>query len=478
MERRKQPGDEFRNSENETSKTRKNSDNNLQQIHQPRTCLYATILFIQLSFFLFLARSLFHSSLNVINQYIIFGNPNCGSGMFYVYDLPPSFNKELIQSCHDINPWRSLCDAVSNGGLGPLTTGLDEVVPENLTGAWHTTEQYASEIIFHNRAMSHPCRTLHPESALAFYIPFYARFALERHLWARSSSSDRDRLFGMMLEWIKRKGFWNKSSGLDHFMMIGRVTWDYRRARDEDWGSSFFLMPEMKNVMRLIGERNPWDASEVGVPYPTGFHPRSVSDVVRWQDHVRSHRRTTLFCFVGGTREKFKNDFRGLLISLCKNESDSCRVVDCAGHRCTNGTSTILNTFLHSDFCLQPRGDSLTRRSVFDCMVAGSIPVFFWTRTAYDQYLWHLPPDPASYSVFIDKFKVMRNGTPVKQVLESYSKADIERMREKVIEYIPKLVYAKLNEGLGTMKDAFDVTIDEVMRTIKELRYKQVRVQD
>ena len=47
------------------------------------------------------------------------------------------------------------------------------------------------------------------------------------------------------------------------------------------------------------------------------------------------------------------------------------------GPWCYNGASAILDTFLGSDFCLQPRGDTYTRRSVFDCIVASSIPVFF-----------------------------------------------------------------------------------------------------
>lgn len=182
---------------------------------------------------------------------------------------------------------------------------------------------------------------------------------------------------------------------------------------------------------------------------------------------MRNRNRTKLFCFAGAKRGAIENDFRGLLLSHCQNESESCRVVDCAGTRCSNGTSVILETFLDSHFCLQPRGDSFSRRSIFDCMIAGSIPVFFWKRTAYYQYEWFLPGEPESYSVFIHRNEV-KNGTSIRKVLESYSKEDVRKMREKVIDYIPKFVYARGHEGLESIKDAFDVAIDGILKRFKE----------
>lgn len=135
--------------------------------------------------------------------------------------------------------------------------------------------------------------------------------------------------------------------------------------------------------------------------------------------------------------------------------------------QCSNGTSVILESLLDSEFCLQPKGDSYTRRSVFDCMVAGSIPVFFWKRTAYDQYELFLPVEPESYSVFID-YKDVLNGSSIKGVLEKYSGEEVRRMREKVVEIIPKIVYAKPSEGLESIKDAFDVAVEGVLKRIKK----------
>ncbi|KAI3458243.1 hypothetical protein Pfo_014906 [Paulownia fortunei] len=402
----------------------------------------------------------------------IFNNPasneKCPYGKVYVYNLPPLFNTEIVRNCHNLNPWSSRCDALSNSGFGKTADGISRILPQNVSGAWFWTDQFSLELIYHNRMLNYRCRTLEPESAAAFYIPFYTGLAIERFLFtSNSTSEERDRHCKLMLNWVSDQPFFKKSHGWDHFLTVGRISWDFRRSRDEDWGSSCIYMPKMRNITRLLIEKNPWDYFDVAVPYPTGFHPSSISDLRIWQDFVSSRQRRTLFCFAGATRGFIKNDFRGILLSQCYSEPGSCRVVDCGGSKCANGSSAILETFLDSVFCLQPRGDSFTRRSIFDCMVAGSIPVFFWHRTAYLQYEWFLPGEPESYSVFIDRNEV-KNGTSIKAVLEKISKEKVKRMREKVIEYIPKIIYANSNQGLEGMGDAFDVAVEGFLRRVKE----------
>ncbi|KAL9255158.1 Xyloglucan galactosyltransferase XLT2-like protein [Drosera capensis] len=402
----------------------------------------------------------------------------CPFGSIFVYDLPSAFNLDIANDCHNLNPWNSRCHSLSNHGFGPsANAALSRVLPAELSRLWYWTDQFSSELIFHRRILRHRCRTSNPGSATAFYIPFYAGLAVGRYLWAdhQGSVADRDRDCDELLQWIRGHGDqFNRSRGWDHFITMGRITWDFRRSKENEWGSHCIYSHGMENVTRLLIERNPWDYFDVAVPYPTGFHPERDADVIRWQALVRSRQRKTLFCFAGASRGVIKNDFRGTLLSQCRDALGACRVVDCAGNRCANGTSEVLETFLDSRFCLQPRGDSFTRRSIFDCMVAGAIPVFFWRRTAYLQYEWFLPGEPESYSVFIHRDKV-KNGTSIKEVLEGYGDDNVNVMREKVIEYIPRLVYAKPDQGLESIRDAFDIAIDGVlqrMRTHKEMRYK------
>ncbi|KAH6760231.1 glycosyltransferase 18 [Perilla frutescens var. frutescens] len=383
----------------------------------------------------------------------------CKYGTVYVYDLPAKFNQELLDNCRDLDPWHSRCNAVSNQGLGPRAAALS-AVPENLAPAWYWTDMFAGEVLYHSRILKHKCRTTEPESATAFYIPFYAGLAVGKYLFTNYSAKQRDAACEELLRWVGEQRAWRRWNGSDHFIMLGRMTWDFRRSRDDDWGSSFINMPLMERILRLGVERDPWDKREISVPYPTGFHPRSKQELGGWMNFVMTRNRSRLFTFVGGKRE-VKGDFRAILQSHCYKESDSCRVVDCSGTRCYDGTSEILEAFMAADFCLQPRGDAYTRRSTFDCMLAGSIPVFFWKRSIYDQYEWFLGDEPERFSVFIDRRDV-RNGTSIRRVLEGYSRDEVRRMREKLISLMPKFVY---NSGHnGSAEDAFDVAIDGVLR--------------
>ncbi|KAL6127823.1 hypothetical protein ACLB2K_071184 [Fragaria x ananassa] len=447
-----------------------------QLIHHPRTWLLMAILSLQVILLFTLITRSFSSRKDLSPPYTPLSGSTtpqpeseCSSGRVFVYDLPKPLNHEILQNCDNLNPWSSRCDALANDGFGQPATGIAGVVPEGLAPAWYWTDQFVSEVIFHNRIMHHKCRVHDPENATAFYIPFYVGLAVGKYLWSNSSTAqDRDFHCETMLSWLQTQPYYKRSDGWDHFLTMGRISWDFRRSRDLDWGSSCIYKPGMRNITRLLIERNPWDYFDVGVPYPTGFHPRTDADVTDWQSFVRSRNRSKLFCFAGANRSLIRNDFRGLLLSQCQSEPESCRVVDCGGSRCSNGTSLILETFLDSEFCLQPRGDSFTRRSIFDCMVAGSIPVFFWRRTAYFQYEWFLPGKPESYSVCIDRNAVKNGTASIKKVLAGYSREEVRKMREKVIDYIPNFLYAKPQEGLETVKDAFDIALERVLRRFKE----------
>ncbi|KAG6386827.1 hypothetical protein SASPL_152003 [Salvia splendens] len=395
----------------------------------------------------------------------------CPSGTVYVYDLPFMFNHHLLlHSCTDLDNWNWQCGISANGGFGGRAAELRRLLPENLYKSWFRTNQFALEVIFHKRILTHKCRTLEAESATAFYIPFYGGLAVGKHLW-KNDTAKRDRDCRMLLGWLDQHEHWKKSNGSDHFISLARITWDFRRLADpaQIWGSTFLNMPEMQRVTRFIIEKADFDDRDVGVPYPTGFHPESREILQNWQQFVRKQKRASLYTFIGAAREPIGRDFRGTLLTYCSNSS-SCRVVDCAAAKCSADSSVIMESLLASKFCLQPKGDSFTRRSVFDCMIAGSVPVFFWNQTAYDQYPWFLPGEPESYSVYINHEEVMNKTSVIEHVLKGYSKEEIRKKREKVIETIPRIVYGIQSGGSTDFEDAFDIAIDGVLQRIRKER--------
>uniref|UniRef100_M8BBZ8 Xyloglucan galactosyltransferase KATAMARI1-like protein n=1 Tax=Aegilops tauschii TaxID=37682 RepID=M8BBZ8_AEGTA len=104
----------------------------------------------------------------------------------------------------------------------------------------------------------------------------------------------------------------------------------------------------------------------------------------------------------------------------------ACGALDCAEGKCIKDNALVLELFMGARFCVQPRGDSFTRRSLFDCMVAGAVPVLFWRRTAYLQYHWYLPTEDGQegeWSVFIDRNELRAGNVTVRGVLAAIPEA-------------------------------------------------------
>jgi hypothetical protein len=109
-------------------------------------------------------------------------------------------------------------------------------------------------------------------------------------------------------------------------------------------------------------------------------------------------------------------------------------------------------------------------------MVAGAIPVLFWRRTAYDQYRWFLPAGQRGkekeWSVFMDRRALSVGNVSVLDVLQGFSEQRVRRMRERVVEMIPRLVYGSSSHGLGDgMADAFEVALDGVVKRFRQRRW-------
>ncbi|KAJ3680785.1 hypothetical protein LUZ60_015274 [Juncus effusus] len=193
-----------------------------------------------------------------------------------------------------------MCRLIGNSGLGPKLNNIGSVLSE--TG-WFATNQWTLEIIFHNRMMQYDCLTTNYSQSTAVYIPFYIGLDIARYLWEYDIST-RDSLTSDLIHWLRARPEWAARGGKDHFLVLGRTTWDFQRTIDEDrhWGGKFLTLPESKNMTIVMIEACLWSENEFAIPYPTYFHPLRESEVVLWQEKVRSMKRKWLFSFVGARR--------------------------------------------------------------------------------------------------------------------------------------------------------------------------------
>ncbi|KAI3995760.1 hypothetical protein MKX01_007239 [Papaver californicum] len=391
----------------------------------------------------------------------------CGGRYIYVHDLPPQFNEDMLKECESLSLWTNMCKFTSNAGLGPPLENIEGVFSN--TG-WYATNQFAVDVIFSNRMKQYECLTKDSSIAAAVFVPFYAGLDISRYLWGHNTST-RDAASLALVDWLTKRPEWNVMGGKDHFLVAGRITWDFRRLSESesDWGNKLLFLPAAKNMSMFVVESSPWNANDFAIPYPTYFHPAKDAEVFTWQDRMRKLERPFLFSFAGAPRPDNPKSIRGQLIDQCR-KSKLGKLLECDfGESKCHSPSSIMQMFQSSIFCLQPQGDSYTRRSAFDSMLAGCIPVFFHPGSAYTQYTWHLPRNFSKYSVFIPEDDV-RNNISIEQRLLQFSSEDVKTMREEVINLIPGLIYADPRSRLETFKDAFDVAVQAIIDKVTNLR--------
>lgn len=395
---------------------------------------------------------------------------SCKGRYIYVYDLPSEFNVDLVKRCDSLLPWFGLCEYFQNSGFGRVVApeGGKNDSSQILQPAkrWFNTHQYSLELVSHARILKYRCRTDDQSKASLFYIPYYGGLDVIRWHWALNATNEkRDALGRKLVRWLENQPSWNRRGGLDHVLVLGKISWDFRRQITGDWGSRLLEFSEMQKVTKLLIERNPWHKNDIGVPHPTFFHPKSASDIRRWLTHVESQDRKNLASFVGKDRHLDPNNVRGALIDQCRNASahNDCFFLECERDKCLL-PAYVTRVFLTSHFCMQPPGDSPTRRSVFDSLVAGCIPVLFHPCTAYLQYPWHLPSNTSSWSVYISENDVKSGKVNVMDVLKKISKHDRDAMRRVILkDIIPKIIYGEPGADIAPFKDAFDIVLENLL---------------
>ncbi|KAJ7570260.1 hypothetical protein O6H91_01G111900 [Diphasiastrum complanatum] len=397
----------------------------------------------------------------------------CYGRRIYVYDLLPQFNTGVLQRCNNsmVN-WLNFCPHIAHNGFGQSLMARD----------WYATDAYMLEVIYHAKMQTYSCRTLNSSQADAFFIPYYSGLDALRYIYGADKPMKAQQ--GLeLLHWLEKNAreTWRRWGGKDHFIVMGRTAWDFSNPLDnkQGWGTSFLEMQAMANVTSFVLEKRIWRSNEQAVPYPTSFHPSSSIHLQEWMDKVESSERKFLFAITGAPRPQMKSSIRGTLFSQC-DASSACTIINCSKIKCAHNPEPIAESLLQSKFCLQPAGDTATRRSTFDSIITGCIPVFFHNDSAYTQYNWHLPSDPDEYSVFIPEDEI-RNGILLEDVLKGYSGEKIKLLQLNVRKLIPRILYTGMfgsdaaSDGDGVVEDAFEMSVKGMLNKVATLKQQSSR---
>ncbi len=315
--------------------------------------------------------------------------------LFYIYESP-EWNKLATASLFARDTNERMENQV-NRGAGPV---LNETA-----GEYHT-DQYQLFSMIYYRALKDPRRTLDPEKATSFFIPYdFATDAAYYKNCARSAGVCYDfrkcPLAPSVEELLQASPYFHRKHGKDHVLIVGM-----NYAMDH-----YILKPKCKSLISgtcanctkfaiddysymysdnkgILTRGDSWHA----IPFPADYHwSRSFRGNWPWMTTYRP-----LVASYIGSEKSFYGPSRRLRSSIahyCSLHQDTC------AHQSygLNGTRfsfkvdnyNPLHLSQHSIFCFQPTGDLMTRKGLFDSILQGCIPVTFDQLTASVMYTWH-----------------------------------------------------------------------------------------
>ena len=343
---------------------------------------------------------------------------------FFIYDLPPTFNLDLQDCVSRPDP------SINARHCG---TGNQMYTTKNMTA--YDTWQFALEVILHHKLMFSPHRTLDPEQADAFYIPFYSSSACFCDHYSTENPSSRV-LEDELVAFLMNSTYYRK--GIPHFMALSRIQREHADPSctllyHQEFSNVTFVGIEresrhqrLEHALKIPLPRIPL----VVVPYPSyGYlHPNHDG---KYLESIKNQPRNTLVLLAASVQPK--NPLRAKLLEQFSHHSTNKsaeeyfklnpdkeivnRILFVTPESHLDHRKHTLDWMARSHFCLQPKGDSPTRKSFYDSIISGCIPVLFSDGT-YVPYPFERHIDYASFVVTIDEWYILSGGDIVDKLIE------------------------------------------------------------
>mmetsp|Transcript_27904 Transcript_27904/g.39638 ORF Transcript_27904/g.39638 Transcript_27904/m.39638 type:complete len:350 (-) Transcript_27904:1226-2275(-) len=202
------------------------------------------------------------------------------------------------------------------------------------------------------------------------------------------------------------------------------------------------------------------------VPYPSSFHWWEGIKTLPWLAEPQSRYRHLLAVFIGSmkTLNIDSNAFRRILWIQCSQQQITsptningplCQWFN-TSHSCNgliNATESLL-LLRSAKFCLAPPGDTVTRKSLFDSLLAGCVPVIF-AKASLTQYNWHLSTqDIEDIAVYIPRADILEQKVKFLDVLKAISPQELHRKQLAIEKIAPRLQFSVTPTAIQNDKQA------------------------
>ncbi|KAG6522058.1 probable arabinosyltransferase ARAD1 [Zingiber officinale] len=269
----------------------------------------------------------------------------------YLYDLPPKFTYGVVRSYLRA---RDSPDPLDDADL-------------RYPGHQHSAEWWLFSDLFSDaRPASSPLRrTLDPDDADLFYVPFFSSLSLIvnpiRPPGDSAGGSTEYSDEGMqeeLVEWLEEQEYWKRNRGRDHVIVC------------QDPNALYRVIDRVRNAVLLVsdfGRLQPYQASlvkDVILPYSHRINS--------YKGEVGVENRQSLLFFMGNRYRKEGGKVRDTLFQILENEKD---VIIKHGTQSRVSRRMATKGMHSSKFCLHPAGDTPSACRLFDAIVSLCIPV-------------------------------------------------------------------------------------------------------
>ena len=395
---------------------------------------------------------------------LLFIKPKNSLLKIYIYDLPASFNTDIEQYFA-----KKRCYDASEFGNGQPLPELSRTDGMMFRDTWHGT----LEPSIHHRLLHGPHRTLNPEKAHLFYIPYYAKLLLTCSRKRPLDGALMQQLFSNLtdLPFLKQ--------GRPHFMTVNMPEAFAHPPEQAAWLRSVVLIvveahDAWRDERHLTGIRSPLIVS----PYAAAGHFTRTRAGQYALELFTEQRR--IFVFLAAVNRPGKKllagSFRHDIVAQLNTRTVASYEQFIKGHSGSSVidelhfipvpklncdptlTTQVVGWMRHSVFCLQPPGDTNSRKSFYDAIVTGCIPVTF--ELPYVKHVTYPFERMLNYSQFTVRVPL---NTTFRQVLSEYrdNNEAIQRLQTNLATVMQYLQYNDMTAP-DVGPDALDLILNEV----------------